>query len=100
VRDTDRNVGNVLITPDWKVMMIDFTRGFRLQTELVYAKDLGKIDRMLLAKLEELSVDTVKKAVDDFLTKNEIEAVMKRRDIIVAHFKKLIAEQGEEKVLY
>ena len=99
-RDTDRNVGNVLITPDWKVMMIDFTRAFRLQTELIYANDLGKIDRALLAKLEELSVDAVKKAVDDFLTKSEIEAVMKRRDIIVAHFKKLIAEQGEAKVLY
>jgi len=99
-RDTDRNVGNVLITPDWKVMMIDFTRAFRLQTELIYAKDLGKIDRTLLAKLEELSFDAVKKAVDDFLTKSEIEAVMKRRDIIVAHFKKLIAEQGEAKVLY
>ena len=99
-RDTDRNVGNVLITPDWKVMMIDFTRAFRLQTELIYAQDLGKIDRSLLAKLEELSVDAVKKAVDDFLTKSEIEAVMKRRDIIVAHFKKLIAEQGEAKVLF
>ena len=42
----------------------------------------------------------MKKAVDDFLTKSEIEAVMKRRDIIVSHFKKLIAEQGEDKVLY
>lgn len=99
-RDTDRNVGNVLITPDWKVMMIDFSRAFRLQTELIYAKDLGKIDRALLAKLEELSFDAVKKVTDDFLTKSEIEAVMKRRDILVAHFKKLIAELGEDKVLY
>jgi hypothetical protein len=99
-RDTDRNVGNVLITPDWKVMMIDFTRAFRLQTELIYAKDLGKIDRALLAKLEELSFDSVKKVTDDFLTKSEIEAVLKRRDIIVAHFKKLIAELGENNVLY
>jgi len=99
-RDTDRNVGNVLITPDWKVMMIDFTRAFRLQPELIYAKDLGKIDRKLLAKLEELSADAVKKVTDDFLTKSEVEAVMKRRDLIVAHFKKLIAELGEDKVLY
>ncbi len=27
VRDTDRNLTNVLITPEWKVMMIDFSRG-------------------------------------------------------------------------
>ena len=100
VRDTDRNIGNVLITPDWKVMMIDFTRAFRLQSELVYAKDLGKIDRALLAKLDTLTYDSVKKATGDFLTRPEAEAVMKRRDVIVAHFKKLIAELGEEKVLY
>lgn len=100
VRDTDRNVGNVLITPDWKVMMIDFTRAFRLQTELVYAKDLSRIDRTLLAKLDTLTIDGVRKAIGDYLTKNEVEAMMKRRDIIVAHFRKLVAELGEDKVLY
>ena len=99
-RDTDRNLGNVLITPDWKVMMIDFTRAFRLQTELVYGKDLGKIDRALLPRLEALTKDEVKKAVDDQLTGLEVDGVMKRRDIIVAHFKKLIADLGEKAVLY
>jgi hypothetical protein len=43
VRDTDRNLTNVLITHQWKVMMIDFTRAFRLQAELLHPKDLGKI---------------------------------------------------------
>ena len=99
-RDTDRNVGNVLITPEWKVMMIDFTRAFRLQTELIYAKDLGKIDRALLPRLEALTKDGIKQAVDDYLTTAEIDAVIKRRDIIVAHFKKLVADLGESAVLY
>jgi hypothetical protein len=100
VRDTDRNLGNVLITPDWKVVMIDFTRGFRLQTELLYAKDLGKIDRALLPKLEGLAREQVKNAVGEQLTNREIDAVMKRRDVLVAHFKKLIADLGERVVLY
>lgn len=99
-RDTDRNTGNVLITPEWKVMMIDFTRAFRLQTELLYGKDLAKIDRALLPRLEALTKDAVKKAVDDQLTGPEIDAMMKRRDAIVAHFKKLIADLGEAAVLY
>ena len=38
VRDTDRNLTNVLITHQWKVMMIDFSRGFRLQPELLHAE--------------------------------------------------------------
>lgn len=99
-RDTDRNLGNVLITPEWKVMMIDFTRAFRLQTDLLHPGDLPKIDRALLPRLEALTKDGVKQAVDNKLTGPEIDAVLKRRDVIVAHFKKLIADLGESAVLY
>ena len=100
VRDTDRNLTNVLITPEWKVMMIDFSRGFRLQPELMHQADLGKIDRQLLAKLEALTKEDVASATRDYLTKRELDAMMVRRDLLIAHFKKLIAEQGEAKVLY
>jgi hypothetical protein len=100
VRDTDRNLTNVLITPEWKVVMIDFTRGFRLQPELMYNKDLAKMDRALFARLETLERPAVKQAVGDWLTNSELDAMMKRRDLLVGHFKKLIADLGEEKVLY
>lgn len=100
VRDTDRNLTNVLVTPEWKVMMIDFTRAFRLQPELQHLKDLQKIDRDLLAKLTTLDREQVRKATGDLLTKSELDAMMQRRDMLVAHFKKLIAELGEDKVLY
>jgi len=100
VRDTDRNLTNVLVTPEWKVMMIDFTRAFRLQPELQHLKDLQKIDRDLLAKLTTLDRAEVRKVTGDFLTKGELDAMMQRRDMLVAHFKKLIAELGEDKVLY
>ena len=100
VRDTDRNLTNVLITPEWKVIMIDFSRGFRLQPVLMHEKDLAKMDRALLPRLEALTTDGVKQAVGDWLTGAEIDAMMKRRDLLVAHFKKLIADLGEEKVLY
>jgi hypothetical protein len=100
LRDTDRNLTNVLITPDWKVVMIDFSRAFRLQPELLHIKDLNRIDRKLLAKMEALSAASVKKAAGDFLTTTEIDAMMARRDLLVAHFKQLIADLGEDKVLY
>ena len=100
VRDTDRNLTNVLITPDWKVMMIDFSRGFRLQPVLMHDKDLGKIDRALLAKLEALTKEQVSAVTKDFLLNREIDAMLVRRDMLVAHFKKLVAQLGEDKVLY
>jgi len=34
------------------------------------------------------------------LTKDELRAVMTRRDKIVEHFQQLIAEKGETQVLY
>ena len=72
VRDTDRNLTNVLITHQWKVIMIDFTRGFRLQPELMHEKDLAKIDRNLLAKLESLTRESVKAATKDYLKAGEL----------------------------
>ena len=99
-RDTDRNLTNVLITPDWKVVMIDFSRAFRLQAELMYGKDLARMDRKLMARLEALDRAEVKNAVGDWLTSSELDAMMKRRDLLVAHFKNLIAQHGEDKVLY
>jgi hypothetical protein len=80
--------------------MIDFTRAFRLQNELSYSKDLPKVDRLLLPKLEALTKASIKTAVGNELTNPEIDAVLKRRDLLVAHFKQLIADQGEAKILY
>lgn len=100
VRDTDRNLTNVLITPQWKIVMIDFTRGFRLQPELLHQEDLKRIDRALLAKLEALSASAVTQATRDFLAPKEIDAMMVRRDLIVTHYKALIDQLGADKVLY
>jgi len=100
VRDTDRNLGNVLITPEWKIMMIDFTRAFRLQNKLPNTKDLPKCDRTLLTKIEGLTAPSIKQEVGDYLTKGEIDAVIKRRDLLVAHFRDLIKKNGESEVLF
>jgi hypothetical protein len=100
VRDTDRNLTNVLIDPAWKLWMIDFTRAFRMQKELINQKDLIKCDRQLLDRLKALKGDDVARVTKDHLRKIDVEAVMARRDRIVEHFKKLVAEKGEDEVLY
>jgi len=100
VHDTDRNVGNVVISKDWKVWMIDFTRAFRLIAKLPSPADLTRIDRVLLQKLRELKKEDVLERTKRYLGDGEIQALLARRDLIVAHFEKLIAERGEERVLY
>jgi len=100
VRDTDRNLTNVLIDPSWKLWMIDFTRAFRMQPELINQKDLVKCDRQLLGRLKALNRDDVARVTKDHLRKIDVDAVMARRDKIVQHFQKLVAEKGESEVLY
>ncbi|MEP7116420.1 MAG: hypothetical protein ABI880_02490 [Acidobacteriota bacterium] len=100
VRDTDRNQGNAVFTTDWRLVMLDFTRAFRLQHELLKAEDLGAIDRRLFAALRALTVDQVEAGVEHWLTSGEVEAVMARRDLLVQHFERRIALRGEAGVLY
>jgi len=100
VYDTDPNLTNVLIGEDWKIYRIDFTRAFRTYKDLQSTKDLVQCDRQLLAKLKALDGDELATRTKGFLNKSEVQALMARRDKIVDHFQKLIAEKGENQVLY
>ncbi len=99
VDDTDRNLGNVLITPEWKVVMIDFTRAFRL-LNTIKEKEILRCDRKLLDALQALTYEALWDATKPYLTEPEAKAVMGRRDLIVAHVKRLVAQKGEAAVLY
>ena len=100
VYDTDANLTNVLIGEDWKLWRIDFSRAFRDFKELKDPKDLVRCDRQFLEKLKALNADQLTEKTKQYLSKDEIKAVMARRDKIVANFQKLIAEKGEAEVLY
>lgn len=100
VRDTDRNKGNVVYTTDWRVIMLDFSRAFRLQKELKTIEALNGCARDLLRRLRALTEPALKEAVEHHLTSGEIAAVLARRDLLVVHFDRLIAERGEAAVLY
>ncbi len=100
VYDTDRNGTNVLITADWHLYMIDFSRAFRLQRTLKDPKALSQCDRQLLQKLRKLDAAEVTEKTKKWLTKDEIKGLMARRDKIVALFDALIATKGENAVLY
>jgi hypothetical protein len=99
VQDTDRNLGNVLVSPEWRVLMLDFTRAFRLHPT-IREKEINQCDRRLLAALESLTLDRLRDAAGEFLTGFEAQAVMQRRDLLVAHVKRLVGERGEHRVLY
>lgn len=100
VSDSDPNLTNVLIGEDWKIWRVDFSRAFRLNKDVKEPKDLVRCDRQLLEKLKALDATVLSEKTRNYLTKNEAKEVMARRDKIVAQFQKLIAEKGENEVLY
>jgi hypothetical protein len=98
--DTDRNAGNILIAHDWSLWMIDFTRAFRRSRRLSPDGTLAICDRQLLAALRALTIEDLRARTRPYLPPAEIEALMARRDLIVALFENRIAERGEAHVLY
>jgi hypothetical protein len=100
VYDTDPNLTNVLIGADWNIWRIDYSRAFRTFHALKDPKDLVRCDRQMLERLKALKESDVAEKTKPYLTKDEIKAVMARRDIIVDFFQKQIAQKGEAEVLF
>jgi hypothetical protein len=100
VYDNDPNLTNVLIGEDWKIWRIDFSRAFRLSKDLRDPKDLVRCDRQLFEKLKTLDGNELAEKTKHYLTKDEVKALMARRDKIVAQFQKLISGKAESEVLY
>jgi hypothetical protein len=100
IYDTDPNLTNLLVTKDWQLWIIDFTRAFRLHKELRDPKDLVQCDRKLLAKLRALDTDMLREKLSRWLTKSRIDGLVARAGIIVRFFDKEAAAKGEGAVLY
>ena len=100
VDDTDRNQTNMLITEDWKVWMVDFTRAFRKTHALRKPEDLRRCPKTLLERIRALDDATVRAATSEHLRPGEIDAVLVRRKLIVEHFDALVAEKGADAVLF
>src|SRR5437867_8459107 len=100
IYNTDRNLGNLLITEDWKIRLIDHSRTFRPFNQLKDPKQLTTFSRELLAGLEGLTEPMLKEHLGKYLTPYQIQGLLKRRDAILELSKKLVAEKGAGAVLF
>ena len=100
IQNVDRNRGNLFCTKDWTLWLIDHTRAFRLNKQLLKRDDLIRIDRTLLTRLRDLDPKRVREVVGDSLTRDELEAVLARRTALVRHYDERIALASETAVLF
>lgn len=111
INNEDRNAQNFFVCPDFHLILIDHSRAFITSTKMrkMSAKQPIFFDRKLVEKLKELTQETLdarlkSAAFEDgsirLLRDSQIKAILKRRDVLLAHLAKLIEEKGEAAVLF
>ena len=100
VADTDRNLGNQLVTADFHLWLIDFTRAFRLNREPKSTAPLRRIERRFYARLKAVSDEEISAAVAPYVAFQERDALLARRAALVAHFTAIAAERGADAVFF
>lgn len=84
IYNIDRNMGNLVITKDWRVWAIDHTRAFRTHDTLKTPANVTRCDRQVFERLKQLDRDTLKREVGQFIDDFQIRSLLARRDAIVA----------------
>jgi hypothetical protein len=111
IGNSDRSQGNILLTPDWRWVLIDHSRAFRTEDsytkalpftpeKLPDAEIMRELPRVLVEKIRALDEAAVSAAVGPYLVKKEIRALMARRSLLLAWIDAEIARVGEDKFLY
>jgi hypothetical protein len=100
VYNADDNLTNFLITKDWRVWMIDFSRAFRPHKTLRNPENVTRCDRRLLANLRKLNKALLEQKLRPYLTRSDIDVLLSRRDKIVKFFDGEIARKGDAAVLF
>jgi len=83
IANVDRNMGNLVITRDWRIWAIDHTRAFRMHNTLATPANVTRADRVVVERLKALDRDTLEAATEKYLSSFEIDSLLKRRDLIV-----------------
>ncbi len=108
IANEDRHQNQYLVTEDFRMILIDHSRSFHTSKKhtrnLIYTKksneEMKQLPADFVAQLRGLDFALIREAVGEYLTDNEIEAVLLRRDLILKDVDERIAEMGEDKVLY
>jgi len=101
IGNVDRNNGNILYDDNWKHWLIDHSRAFQRNAEkMPYLDEIQWCSRYMYEGLKELDRDLLQEHVSPPLEGPEINALLKRRDKVLARLDALIAERGEAAVLF
>jgi hypothetical protein len=115
IGNDDRTQQNILLTKDWRTILIDHSRSFRSSKKytkkLMYGKNglkkngdrpllFRRLPRAFVEKVKALNYDNIKNAVGSYLKDKEIKAILLRKELLLKEIEEMVKERGEDKVLY
>lgn len=111
IANEDRHANQILITNDWRMLLIDHSRSFRtaprFTTGLIFndknpdgPKLMNELPRSVVDKVKALTFESLREITAGYLENKEIQAVLARRELILKDIDKLIKIKGEAQVLY
>jgi hypothetical protein len=100
IYNTDRHLNNILVTKTFELRLIDHSRAFRTFPTLRPDHTLTRFSKSLLAGIGTLERDALRARIGRYVSASRIDALLQRRDAIVALAAKLVAERGEDAVLF
>jgi hypothetical protein len=111
IANEDRHAKQILITKDWRMVLIDHSRSFRTSGKftkgLIFSarspegpRLMSELPRAVFERVKALDEASIRAAVGEYLSNEEIAAVLIRRDLVLAEIARLVKVNGEAKVLY
>jgi hypothetical protein len=101
IHDSDyRNASNLLVDKNFRLWVVDHSRAFRTQARLLNQDYLRRFSRQHLERLRQLTPELLEDKLGEWLTSRQRKGLLARRDLILQLAEQLIAERGEEAVLF
>jgi hypothetical protein len=98
IGNKDPNQGNWLVDPAWNLILIDKTRAFTVDKNLVH-KEMSYVDMSLWERMQALTEQSLIETLGRWIGKGEIRAMLERRTKMQQVFDKLIAEKGTAAII-
>jgi hypothetical protein len=96
----DRHTNNMLVTKDFELRLIDHSRAFLAYSDLMRPEELTRFSRSLLAGIEGLTRDDLRRQVGRYIEASKITALLERRDKLLELARTRVQERGEAVALY
>jgi hypothetical protein len=98
--NADRNAQNTLAGENGELWLIDHGRAFQPNAELLAPEKVVMINRQMWDRLQAMSDEQLMDVVREHLDTEQLNCLVKRRELLVELVEGMVTEKGEDKVFY